>query len=73
MAAGGQRSKIYKFDPTSQISARHLDLVNQIRTKFGMNIELDPSNKPAQEFFIYRKIQDGRRGSKVKNRPNLTP
>ena len=73
MAAGGQRSKIYKFDPTSQISARHLDLVNQIRTKFGMNIELDPSNKPAQEFFIYRKIQDGRRGSKNQTTTKFDP
>ena len=38
-----------------------------------MDIQLDPSNKPAQEFLIYQKIQDGRRGSKVQNRPNLTP
>ena len=34
---------------------------------FGMDILL------AQEFLIYRKIQDGRRGSKVQNRQNLTP
>jgi hypothetical protein len=38
-----------------------------------MVILLDPKNKSAQEFFIYRKIQYGRQGSKVQNRPNLTP
>jgi len=38
-----------------------------------MDILLDPKNKSAQEFLIYRKIQDGRRGLKVQNRPNLTP
>ena len=37
-----------------------------------MDILLDPSNKPAQQFLIYRKIQDGPRGSKVQNLPNLT-
>ena len=47
--------------------------VNQIQTKFGMNILLDPRNKPAEEFFIFLKIQDGRRRSKVQNRPNFTP
>ena len=36
-------------------------------------ILLDTSNKPAQEFLIYCKIQDGRQGLKVQNRPNLTP
>ncbi len=46
------------------ISAQHFDPVHPIWTKFGMNILLDPSNKPAQEFLIYRKIQDGRRRSK---------
>jgi hypothetical protein len=50
MAAGGQRSKMTKFDPTNHISARHFDLVHQIWTKFGMNILLDPTNKFAQEF-----------------------
>ena len=38
-----------------------------------MNILLDPTNKFAKEFLIYRKIQDGRLGSKVQNRPKLTP
>ncbi len=44
-----------------------------ILTKFGMDILLDPKNKSAQEFLIYHKIQDGRRGPKVQNWPNLTP
>ena len=38
-----------------------------------MHILLDPQNKSVPEFFIYRKIQDGRQWSKVQNRPNLTP
>ena len=38
-----------------------------------MDILLDPKNKSAQEFLIYCKIQDGRQGSNVQNRPNLTP
>ena len=38
-----------------------------------MDILLDPKNKSTQEFLIYRKILDGRQGSKVQNRPNLTP
>jgi hypothetical protein len=38
-----------------------------------MDILLDSKNKSAQEFLIYGKIQDGRQGSKVQNRPNLTP
>ena len=73
MATRGQRSKIDQIWPTNHISARHLVSVNQIWTKLGMDILLDPKNKPAQESFIYRKIQDGRRGSKVQNQPNLTP
>ena len=64
--------KSTKFDPQNHISARHLVLVHQIWTKFCMNIQLDPSNKPAQEFLIYPKIQDGRWGSKVQKRPTLT-
>ena len=38
-----------------------------------MHILLEPKNKSAQEFYNYRKIQDGRQRSKVRNRPNLTP
>ena len=51
----------------------NLDPVHRIQTKFGMDILLDPRNKPAEEFFIFLKIQDGRRLSKVQNRPNFTP
>ena len=72
MAAVGQRSKIDQIWPHNDISALYLDLVHQIWTKFGMNILRDPKNKSAQEFLIHRKIQDGRQGSKVQNRPNLT-
>ena len=50
-----------------------MDPVHRIQTKFGMDILLDPRNKPAEEFFIFLKIQDGRRRSKVQNRPNFTP
>ena len=38
-----------------------------------MDLLHDPKPKSAQEFLIYRKIQDGRQGSKVQNRPNLSP
>ena len=71
MAARGQRSEIDQIWP--HIS--HIIWFPFIRfwTKFGMDILHNPSNKPAQEFLVYRKIQDGRQGSKVQNRPNLTP
>ena len=69
---GVKGPKSTKYDTKNHILARHLDLVCQIWMKYGMDILLDPSNKPAQEFLIHRKIQDGRRGSKVQNRPNLT-
>ena len=39
--------------------------VHLIWTKFGMDILLDPRDKPAEEFFIVLKIQDGRRQSKI--------
>ena len=45
----------------------NLDSVHRIQTKFGMDILLDPRNKPAKEFFIFLKIQDGRRRSKIFN------
>ena len=64
---GVKGPKSTKFDLANHISAWHLDLVYQIWTKFGMNILLDPTNKFAQEFLIYHKIQDGRQGSKVQN------
>ena len=37
------------------ISARHLEPVHQMQTKFGMDILLDPRNRPAEEFFIFLK------------------
>ena len=43
----------------------NLDPVHWIQTKFGMDILLDPRNKPAKEFFIFLKIQDGRRRSQI--------
>ena len=58
---GVKGPKSTKFDPTNHILARHLVPVRLIWTNFGMDILLDPSNKPAQKIFIYRKIQDGRR------------
>ena len=61
------------FDPTNHIWARHMDPIHQIWTKFGMDIPLDPRNKPVEAFFIFLKIQDGRRRSKVQHRPNFTP
>ena len=51
----------------------NLDPVHLIWTKVGMDIQLDPRNKSVKEFFIFLKIQDGRRWSKVQNRSNLTP
>ena len=36
-----------------------------------MDILLDPRNKPAKEFFIFLKIQDGRRRSKIEFQQNL--
>ena len=44
----------------SHFFAITLDPVHRIHTKFGMDILLDPWNKPAKEFFIFLKIQDGR-------------
>ena len=42
------------------IFASHLDPVHRIQSKFGMDILLDPRNTPAEEFFIFLNIQDGR-------------
>ena len=55
MAAGGKGPKSAKFDPANHIS----DPAHPIWTKCGMDIPLDPRNKAAEQFFIYRKIQDG--------------
>ena len=54
-----------KFDPANYISARHLNLVHPIWTKFGMDIQVDHRNKAAEEFLIFLKIQDGHRRSKI--------
>ena len=48
-----------------QFLCNNFDTVHRIQTKFGMDILLDPRNKPAKEFFIFLKIQDGRRRSKI--------
>ena len=52
-----------------QFLCNNLDPVHRIQTKFGMDILLDPRNKPAKEFFIFPKIQDGRQRSKNEFRP----
>jgi hypothetical protein len=61
------------IDSLNYILAQLTVLICLILTKFGMDILLDSKNKSEQEFLIYGKIQDGRQGSKVQNRPNLTP
>lgn len=48
-----------KFDPTNYISARHLNPVHPIWTKFGMNIKVEHRNKAAGEFSNFLEIQDG--------------
>ncbi len=55
------------------IFCNNLKTAHRIQTKFGMDILLDPWNKPAKEFFIFLKIQDDHGRSKVQNRPNFTP
>ena len=56
-----------------QCFCNNLDPVHRIQTKVGIDILLDPRNKPAEEFFIFIKIQDGRRRSKLKNRQIFYP
>ena len=41
------------------IPARHFHPVHLVWTEFHIDVVIDPTNKPADEFFIYRKIQDG--------------
>ena len=65
MATGGQNLRRVIF---FQCFCNNLDPVHRIQTKFGMDILLDPRNKPAEEFFIFLKIQDGRRRSKIATR-----
>ena len=49
----------------------NLDPVHRIQTKFCMDILLDPRSKPAEEFFFFLKIQDGRRRSKICDALNI--
>ena len=69
MAARVKGPKSTKYGTTNHILARHLDLVRQIWTKYGMNILLYPINKPAQEFVIHSRIKDGDNTEKLRNRP----
>ena len=67
-----QNGRRYYIDNNDTLIC-HSNLTSPIQTKCGKNILLDLRNMPAEEFFIFLKIQDGRRRSKVKNWPNLTP
>jgi hypothetical protein len=69
MAASGQK---FATRYTFSMFCNNLHPVHRIQTKFGMDILLDPRYKPAEEFFIFLKIQDGRLRSKVQNRPHFT-
>ena len=53
-----------------QCFCNNFDPVNRIQTQFVMNILLHPRNNPAEEFFIFLKIQDGcsRNYGKLRNR-----
>ena len=68
MAAGGQK---FATRYTYECFCNNLDPVHRIQTKFGMDILLDPRNKLVEEFFIFLKIQDGRRRSKIEFRHNF--
>ena len=57
--------KSAKFDPANHISPLHSDPAIPIWTKCGIDILVDPRNKPAEETFIFIKIQDGRRQPKI--------
>ena len=60
-----QKIIVVRYKLPLSIFCNNLDPVHRIQTKFGMDILLDPRNKPAEEFFIFLKIQDGRRRSKI--------
>ena len=68
MAAGSQK---FVTRYTYECFCNNLDPVHRIQTKFGMDILLDPRNKLVEEFFIFLKIQDGRRRSKIEFRHNF--
>ncbi len=58
MAAGGQKiATRYTFS----MFFNNFDPADRIQTKFGMDILLDPRIKPAEEIFIFLKIQDGKK------------
>ena len=68
MAAGGQKSKIGQILPhKSHFFCNNLDPVHRIQTKFGMDILLDPRNKPADffSFFSKSKMAAGGQNSKI--------
>ena len=60
-AAGGAVEEIHIF-------AWHLDPVHRIQSKFGMDILLDPRNKPAKEFFFFSKSKMAAGGQKFSTR-----
>ena len=70
MAAGGQKIETRY---TNECFCNNLDPVHLILTKFGMDIQLDSRKKPAEEFFIFLKIQDGGLWLNGQNCKNLTP
>ena len=45
-----------KFDPANHISAQHSNRAHPIMTRCGIDILLDPRNKPAVQLFISSKI-----------------
>ena len=61
------------MDPQNERFWKNSDLVHLIWTQFGMDILIDPRNKPAEEFFIFLKIQDGRQRSNVKKSAKFNP
>ena len=73
MATRGQISKINQIWPHkshfgSAFGSRSSDLNRSLHGHTTW-----PKTKSAHKFLIYCKIQDGHHGSKVQNRPNLTP
>ena len=55
------------------ILAWHLNPVHTIWTKFDLGILHDTRSKPGDKFFIFLKIQDGRRQSKVQKSTQFDP
>ena len=61
MKRGRRRRKIHIF-------CNNLDPVHRIQTKFGMDILLDPRNKPAEEFLLFSKSKMAAGGQKFATR-----